>query len=409
MIIKILSAKSKKAVGLLAILASLGSFIADVLEPLAPFSKYIFILAILLLIIFRLLNFYKKGIYEKFSFLIIFFWLVAIMSGAVYFAKQNSFKNGLFANLFPKIEEVQSDFGIIEKDLTDIKTTTEEIKKETKDITKKLDDIEQKIDGVNVEENIKKIDYSLMFGGEGSVSINLQPMETVREFFYSTDDKNYISLGFSESIDPRTGLYWPHSQISFQEYKFVKRTFYVKYLDFNNNPKGPFKIELDLKDEFLKSEKKWIKRSKWVSWDLRDRYYNYSLRGVLTYRCAIKIMKIQIDQGKVNTINFPSCENEFKERRKNAYWTAESDFEGMTLFKGARFLKPEVWGADYKYAIPVPNTKYIIFNNHSPEYEEALKKWTYIYHPEMKNIRIQIIYYDDESSIFRSFDNPMLN
>ena len=136
MILKILSAKSKKAVGLLAVLASLGSFIADVLEPLAPFSKYIFFLAILLLIIFRLLNFYRKGIYEKFSFLIIFFWLVAIMSGAVYFAKQNSFKNGLFANLFPKIEEVQSDFGIIEKDLTDIKTTTERLKRRPKILQK---------------------------------------------------------------------------------------------------------------------------------------------------------------------------------------------------------------------------------------------------------------------------------
>ena len=118
MILKILNAKSKKAIGLLALLASLGSFIADVLQPLAPFSKYIFFLAIFLLIIFRLLNLFKKGIYEKFSFLILFFWLVAIMSGAVYLAKQNSFKNnGLFANLFPKIEEVQSDFGIIEKNI----------------------------------------------------------------------------------------------------------------------------------------------------------------------------------------------------------------------------------------------------------------------------------------------------
>ena len=49
MILKILNAKSKKAIGLLALLASLGSFIADVLQPLAPFSKYIFFLAILLL------------------------------------------------------------------------------------------------------------------------------------------------------------------------------------------------------------------------------------------------------------------------------------------------------------------------------------------------------------------------
>ena len=246
-----------------------------------------------------------------------------------------------------------------------------------------------------------------MFGGEGSVSINLQPLETVREFFYSTDDKNYISLGFSESIDPRTGLYWPHHQISFQEYRFVKRTFYVKYLDFNNNPKGPFKIELDLKDEFLKNQKKWIKRyAKWVSWDLRDRYYNYSLRNVLTYRCAIKIMKIKIDQGKVNTINFPSCENEFKERRKNSYWNSESYFKELTLFKGANFLKP---GVNYKYTIPVPNTKYIIFSMKSDKYEEAIKQIHHLYHPEIKNIKIQFIFYDDESSIFRSFDNPKLN
>ena len=115
MILKILNAKSKKAIGLLALLASLGSFIADVLQPLAPFSKYIFFLAIFLLIIFRILNFYKKGIYEKFSFLIIFFWLIAIMSGAVYLAKKNSFQeNGLFANLFPTIQDAQSELGIIE-------------------------------------------------------------------------------------------------------------------------------------------------------------------------------------------------------------------------------------------------------------------------------------------------------
>ena len=92
MILKILNAKSKKAIGLLALLASLGSFIADVLQPLAPFSKYIFFLAILLLVIFRLLNFYKKGIYEKFSFMVIFFWLVAFMSGAVYLIKKDNYQ-----------------------------------------------------------------------------------------------------------------------------------------------------------------------------------------------------------------------------------------------------------------------------------------------------------------------------
>ena len=410
MILKILNVKSKKAIGLLALLASLGSFIADVLQPLAPFSKYIFFLAILLLIIFRLLNFYKKGIYEKFSFLIIFFWLVAIMSGAVYLTKQNSFKkNGLFANLFPSIQEVQSDFGIIEKDLTDIKTTTEEIKKETKDITKKLEDIEQKIDGVNIEENIKKIDYSLLFGNDGRMSINLQPIETVREFFYSTDDKNYKSLGFEEFLNPLTGLKYPVSHFDFNEIKFKKRTFYFKYLDFNNNSKGPFKIELNLKDEFLKSEKKRIKKMKnWVSWDLRERYYGYSLWGVLPHRCAIKMMNIKFDQEKVNKINFPSCENELNNLRKNTYWTASSDkdliIKGLILFEHVRFEKQASWNA-----IPVPNTKYIVFSHKQTKYEEAIKHSHRIYHPEIKNIKIQIIFYDDESTIFRSFDNPKIN
>ena len=406
MILKILNVKSKKAIGLLALLASLGSFIADVLQPLAPFSKYIFFLAIFLLIIFRLLNFYKKGIYEKFSFLIIFFWLVAIMSGAVYLTKQNSFKkNGLFANLFPSIQEAQIDLGIIEKDLKDIKTTTEEIKKETQDITKKLEDIEQKIEGVDIKENIKKIDYSLLFGNDGRMSINLQPIETVREFFYSIDDKNYESLGFTESIDPRTGLNSPINQLSFQEFKFKKRTFYVKYLDFNNNSKGPFKIELDLKDEFLKSEKKRIKQyAKWVSWDLRERYYGYNLWGILTYRCAIKIMKIKIDQGKVNTINFPSCENELNEMKKNSY--REHNIKELILLEHARFEKHP---SNSYNAILVPNTKYIVFSHRQTEYEEAIKHSPYIYHPEIKNIKIQIIFYDDESTIFRSFDNPVLN
>ena len=53
----------------------------------------------------------------------------------------------------------------------------------------------------------------------------------------------------------------------------------------------------------------------------------------------------------------------------------------------------------------------IIFLSSSvfPEYEEAIKHTPYVYHPEIKNIKIQIIFYDDESTIFRSSDNPKLN
>ena len=404
MILKILNAKSKKAIGLLALLASLGSFIADVLQPLAPFSKYIFFLAILLLVIFRLLNFYKKGIYEKFSFMVIFFWLVAFMSGAVYLIKKDNFpKNGLFANIFPAVKETQKNLGIIEKDLSDIKSTTKEIKKETQNITKKLENIEQKIGGVNIKENIQKIDYSLSFGNDGLMFINLQPIETVREFFYSVDDKNYKSLGFNEIINPQTGLKTPKQLLPFKEFNFNNRLFYIKYLDFNNNSKGPFKIELNLKEEFLKKEKNSIKNMQdWVSWDLREKYYGYSLRNLMSHRCAIKLMNIRLDEEKIIKIKFPSCENEFNEMRKNSY--NEHNIKELILLENVRFEKLVSYNA-----IPVPNTKYIVFSHRETEYEEAIKQDHYIYHPEIKNIKIQIIYYDDESSIFRSFDNSKSN
>ena len=83
----------------------------------------------------------------------------------------------------------------------------------------------------------------------------------------------------------------------------------------------------------------------------------------------------------------------------------KQNIKGLILFESPRFEKQvSSWNA-----IPVPNTKYIVFSHKQTEYEEAIKDSPYIYHPEIKNIKIQIIFYDDESSIFRSFNNPKLN
>lgn len=98
-----------------------------------------------------------------------------------------------------------------------------------------------------------------------------------------------------------------------------------------------------------------------------------------------------------------------KNLEKNSYWTSvrnkNPNIKDLILFENPRFEKQvSSWNA-----IPVPNTKYIVFSHKQTEYEEAIKDSPYIYHPEIKNIKIQIIFYDDESSIFRSFDNPKLN
>ena len=69
--------------------------------------------------------------------------------------------------------------------------------------------------------------------------------------FISEDGKNYISLGFDDTIDTRTGLKSGKNRFTLKEEEFKKKI-YIKYLDINSNIKGPFEIELDMYNEFLK-------------------------------------------------------------------------------------------------------------------------------------------------------------
>ena len=405
MIFNLINIKSKKAIALLALLASFGSFISDVLEPLAPFSRYIFIISIFLLIIFRVIGYFKKEIYEEFSYIIIFFWLVAIMSGIVFLLKKNTnSRNGIFANYFPIIERTQDNLGIIQKDVKDIKETTRGIKQDTEEINKKLDNIEKKINQKpKTKKNVKKIDYNLMFLNDGMILVSFMPIETAREFFISEDGKNYKSLGFGDFIDQNTGLKSASNLFKFTEYNFIEKKIFIKYLDINNNSKGPFTISLNLKNEFLKNQKNWIKKyAKWVSFNLRDQYYGISLRGLLSYRCAIKKIKIKFDNSSIKEIDFPTCEEEFSKTRKNSYHQHQSKV--LKLYEFIRFNRhPNKSYLSQK----IENSNFEIFYHPSDEID--YKEYLYIYHPVINKISIQVFFFDDESTIFRTFVNPKSN
>ena len=405
MISNLINIKSKKAISLLALLASLGSFISDVLEPLAPFSKYILILSIFLLIIFRVIGYFKKEIYDEFSYIIIFFWLVAIMSGIVFLLKKNTnSQNGIFSNYFPIIEKTQDNLGLIQKDVKEIKETTRSIKQDTKEINKKLDSIEKKINQTpEAKKIVKKIDYNLMFGNNGMIQISFMPIETAREFFLSEDGKNYKSLGFGDFIDQNTGLKSASNLFKFTEYKFIKKKIFIKYLDINNNSKGPFTISLDLKDEFLKNQKNWIKKNaKWVYYDLRDQYYGVSLRGLLSYRCAINKIKIKFDNLSIKEIQFPTCDKEFSKTRKNSYHQHQSKV--LKLYESIRFNKHP---SKIYLSQKIKNSNFEIF--YHPSNGIDYKKYLYVYHPVINKISIQVFFFDNESTIFRTFVNPKSN
>ena len=459
MIFKIINAKSKKAITLLALLASLGSFIADVLQPLAPFSKYIFFLAVVLLISFRLLNFFKKGIYEKFSFLIIFFWLVAIMSGAVYFVKKDTFqKNGLFASFFPVIEKTQDKLGIIKKDVSEIKETTKSIKEDTKEITKKLDKIEKKIDSKqknNLDQSKLPLKYKINFSKNNEIQIIFQPVETPREFYVSEDmGKNFNSLGFLDEIDQRTGLNLPKRIFSFTSNKKSKKI-QLKYLDINSAIKGPFNIDLNLIDEFKIYQKKKIKNqiSNWVkinnySWSTNNFtnadptkdsriYGDWNITFLLENRCAIKSVTIKLDDKhytmglgynkevfvgmkfyensfKEKKIVFPNCDFElknfdFKNDYKPSNYIVKSSYPGPDSLDGKKteriiFFPSDIWEEKFS---EIPGKYSDILN--LVQYEDMNLMNSNQYKGPLKEIVLRVEFFDGESTIFKNFKNQNTN
>jgi energy-coupling factor transporter transmembrane protein EcfT len=436
----------------------LGSFIADVLQPLAPFSKYIFFLAILLLIIFRLLNLYKKGIYEKFSFMVIFFWLIALMSGAVYLVKKDNYqKNGLFANIFPTIKETQNNLGIIEKDLVDIKSTTKEIKKETQNITKKLENIEKKIDSnqkIKLDQTKLPLKYTINFYKKNIINIFFQPVESPREFYLSTDGgKNFNSLGFLDEIDQRTGLNLPKRNFSFSS-KEKNKKIQIKYLDINSVVKGPFNLNFDLIKEFKIYQKKKIKneKNKWVqinnySWSTNNLsnadpskntniYGDWNISFLLENRCALKSATIKLDneyymkgldfdkKNHVSIINyensfkekkimFPNCDLElknydFKDDYKPSNYITKSSYKTTDSFTGKEIersinLPSEIWEKRFS-EISINYSDILDLLKYEDMNLQTIYNDKYAKGP-LKEIAIRLEYFDGESSIFEKFAN----
>ena len=74
---------------------------------------------------------------------------------------------------------------------------------------------------------------------------------------------------------------------------------YIKYLDINSNIKGPFEIELDMYDELLKNDKRYLKNHvewAWYKWELP--YKMWSLNQLFEYRCALKSVSFKMDNKK---------------------------------------------------------------------------------------------------------------
>jgi len=458
--LKIILLKFRNNTAIFGLISIIGGFVTDVLQPIAPFSSYIFYVSSVATLIIFLAFLFKSTLREKLSNSLVLALSIMIITGAISLLQKYSDndKKGVLANNFKVFEKFQNQLGIIGTQILEVKDVSIENLEETKKLSKQIEETKkelgEKIDQISPENKLDqskmKLHYVIHFAHK-TISISLQPVEKVREFYFSEDGEIYNSLGFLEEVDTQTGLYLPKRIFEFIERKLPLKKFYVKYLDINSNIKGPFEIELDLVNEFKKYQKKQIKNNtNWVQFKMNahDGFAknSWNIKPLLRNRCGLKKIKIKLDdeyqfkaKGKFDSdfitsnrfslkeveVEMPDCTNELHNyRRLSSYApqsylvssTFESDFNSLDKEACLLFGEDNINCKNYKPDIR-KNTYWLI----SPEAEnkfignqKTLSKILYLLRyeemrfwpeDEIKEIKIQVEYFDGETSIYKSFKN----
>ena len=459
--LKIILQRFRNNAATFGLISIIGGFVTDVLQPIAPFSSYIFYTSTVATLVIFLAFLFKSTLRKKLSNSLILALSVMIITGAISLLQKYSDndKKGVLANNFKVFEKFQNQLGIIGTQISEVKDVSIENLEETKKLSKQIEEskkeIGEKIDKISpqnkLDQSKMKLQYLIHFAYK-KISISLQPVEKVREFYLSEDGEIYNSLGFLDELDTQTGLYLPKRIFEFIEYYLPVKKFYVKYLDINSNIKGPFEIELDLVNEFKKYQKKQIKNNtNWVQFKIDAHSFasnSWNIKPLLINRCGLKKIKIKLDgeyqfkvRGKFDSVfitskkfmfkeaevQIPDCTDELHNYSRLSSYAPQSYLTDFTYEDDLNALDKESCsfsseGEDslrcknYKPDI-VKKTIWLI----SPEAEnkfignqKTLSKILYLLRYEelrfwpgdgLKEIKIQVEYYDGETSIYKTFKN----
>ena len=458
--LKIILQRFRNNAATFGLISIIGGFVTDVLQPIAPFSSYIFYTSTVATLVIFLAFLFKSTLRKKLSNSLILALSVMIITGAISLLQKYSDndKKGVLANNFKVFEKFQNQLGIIGTQISEVKDVSIENLEETKKLSKQIEEskkeLGEKIDQISpqnkLDQSKMKLQYLIHFAYK-KISISLQPVEKVREFYLSEDGEIYNSLGFLDELDTQTGLYLPKRIFEFIEYYLPVKKFYVKYLDINSNIKGPFEIELDLVNEFKKYQKKQIKNNtNWVQFkiDAHDSFASnsWNIKPLLINRCGLKKIKIKLDgeyqfkvRGKFDSVfitskkfmfkeaevQMPDCTDELHNYSRlssyapqsylrnftyeddlNAQDKASCDFGGEDNLRCKNY-KPDIRKKTIWLISPEAENKFI--GN-----QKTLSKILYLLRYEelrfwpgdgLKEIKIQVEYYDGETSIYKTFKN----
>ena len=459
---KIILLKFKNNTAAFGLISIIGGFVTDVLQPIAPFSSYIFYVSSVATLIIFLAFLFKSTLREKLSNSLVLALSVMIITGAISLLQKYSDndKKGVLANNFKVFEKFQNQLGIIETQISEVKDISTENLEETKKLSKQIEETKkelgEKIDQISLENKLDqskmKLHYLIHFADK-KISLSFQPVEKAREFYLSEDGEIYNSLGFLGELDTQTGLYKPKRIFEFIENKLPIKKFYVKYLDINSNIKGPFEIELDLVNEFKKYQKEQIKNNaNWVQFkiELITKTVSWNIKPLLINRCGLKKIKIKLDdeyqfkiKGKFESefltskefafkeleIEMPDCTNELHNYRRLSSYAPQSYLISSTYETDDNSLARESCkrsestydtfnkDCEEQYRPDIRKTTFWFISSEAEkkfiDNKKTLSKILYLLrYEEMRSsgfgpeeIKIQVEYYDGETSVYKSFKN----
>jgi hypothetical protein len=123
------------------------------------------------------------------------------------------------------------------------------------------------------------------------------------------DVGDYRETGFLDTLDPRTRKRMANPTFELDKDQ-PETTLYVRAIDLNDNPQGPFPVHFDPAAELARGDRRLLEMtaSSWVSF----RQFNGLLlyySQLMSYRCGIREVHIGIDKATPDdTIELPPCD-----------------------------------------------------------------------------------------------------
>lgn len=118
-------------------LGAVGGFVSDVLQPLAPFSKYVFFLSLIVVVILVFANIVWRTFRRQLMPPLIAAAAFMLFSGVLMLLQTDETQDkGVLASYIPAVESLQTSLGVIQKDIADIKQTTQKIAETTQTIAR---------------------------------------------------------------------------------------------------------------------------------------------------------------------------------------------------------------------------------------------------------------------------------